>query len=155
MILFLMFAIGVIAGLRAMTAPAVVCWAAKCGQHLGLQGSVLAFLGYKWTAWIWSLAAIAEIINDKLPGTPSRKVPPQFIVRILMGAMSGGAIGISSNNRLLFGIVLGALGAIVGTLGGSAVRTRLARAFGHDLPAALLEDVVAVGGGILIMVLLP
>jgi len=155
MIFVLMFAIGVIAGLRAMTAPAVVCWAAKCGQHLHLEGSFLAFLGYKWTAWIWSFAAVAEIINDKLPGTPSRKVPPQFLVRVLMGALSGGAIGISSNNRFLFGMVLGMFGAIVGTLGGSEVRIRLARAFGHDLPAALLEDAVAVGGGILIVSLLP
>jgi uncharacterized membrane protein len=33
---------------------------------------------------------------------------------------------------------------VAGTLGGAAVRGKLAAAFGRDLPAALLEDVAAI-----------
>ncbi|HWO36187.1 MAG TPA: hypothetical protein VNO32_45940 [Candidatus Acidoferrum sp.] len=33
---------------------------------------------------------------------------------------------------------------VVGTLGGAAIRGRLAEALGKDLPAVLLEDVVAI-----------
>jgi len=82
-------------------------------------------------------------VNDKLPNTPSRKVPPQFIARILTGALSGGAIG-ASNGVLWVGAVIGAIGAVAGTLGGAAVRGALARAFGKDLPAALIEDATAI-----------
>jgi uncharacterized membrane protein len=39
----------------------------------------------------------------------------------------------------------------VGTLGGAAVRGKLAVAFGKDTPAALIEDAVAIVGAILIV----
>ena len=42
--LFLAFGIGVVAGLRSMTAPAVVAWAARLGW-ISLSGSHLAFNG--------------------------------------------------------------------------------------------------------------
>jgi uncharacterized membrane protein len=83
------------------------------------------------------------LINDKLPKTPSRKVPPQFIFRVLSGAFSGAAVG-AARQSLVLGLVAGAVGAVAGTLGGAAVRTKLAEIFGRDLPAALLEDAVAI-----------
>jgi uncharacterized membrane protein len=49
------------------------------------------------------------------------------------------------------GAVAGAIGAVIGTLGGADARGRLAKAFGKDLPAALIEDLVAVGGAALIV----
>jgi uncharacterized membrane protein len=52
---------------------------------------------------------------------------------------------------LLGGLLAGVLGAVAGTFGGYEFRARLARAFGKDLPAALLEDLIAVGGGFLIV----
>jgi uncharacterized membrane protein len=33
---------------------------------------------------------------------------------------------------------------VLGTLGGSALRARLAKAIGRDLPAALIEDAIAI-----------
>ena len=141
--------IGVIAGLRTFTAPAVVSWAARLGW-INLFGTHVAFLGYPYTPWILSACALAEIINDKLPNTPSRKSPPQFIARIVMGAASGGTLGIV-HNSLIAGLLAGGIGAVIGTLGGAAFRGVLARAFGKDLPAALLEDCVAVFGGFLVV----
>ena len=42
----------------------------------------------------------------------------------------------------------GVIGAVLGTLGGYQARRRLVAAVGgKDLPIALLEDVVAIGGG--------
>jgi len=50
--------------------------------------------------------------------------------------------------------VLGALGAVAGTLGGYRARTRLVPALGvPDYVVALAEDVVAVGGAFLIAML--
>jgi uncharacterized membrane protein len=135
--------LGVVSGLRAMTAPAVVSWAAYKGL-LSLTGTPLAFMGYHYTPYIFTLLAIGELINDKLPATPSRKVPPQFIARVVSGGLVGGTVGASAN-ALILGVVAGAVGAVLGTLGGSAVRGKLGAVFGKDLPAALLEDVVAIG----------
>ena len=149
MLLFLACLIGVIAGLRAMTAPAAVSWAAYL-EWFDLSQTPLAFLGYQWTPWIFSALAVVELITDQLPSTPSRKVPLQFGTRIVMGALTGGAIG-AAGGSLVGGVIAGIIGAVVGTYGGAAVRGRLAAAFGKDLPAALIEDVVAVGGALLIV----
>jgi len=149
MIYLLATLIGVVAGLRALMAPTVVSWAAARGG-LDLSAHWFAFLGYRWTPWLLSVAAIGELVNDKLPATPSRKVPPQFGVRILSGALSGAALAASSGNWAL-GAVFGTVGAVIGTLGGARVRGALATAFGRDLPAALTEDAVAIVAAIVIV----
>jgi uncharacterized membrane protein len=152
MVYVLALVIGIIAGLRTMTAPAAVSWAAYLG-YLDLDGSWLAFMGYRFTPWIFSLLALGEFVTDQLPFTPSRKVPVQFGARIVSGALSGATIG-GHGGILLVGLVAGAVGAVIGTLGGAAVRSRLATTFGRDLPAALIEDAVAIGGAILVVGLL-
>jgi uncharacterized membrane protein len=149
-ILVLALLIGVVAGLRTMTAPAAVSWAAYLGR-LDLGESPLAFLGYAWTPYIVTVLAAAELVTDQLPSTPRRKVPVQFGARIIVGAVAGAAVGISGG-QWVGGLVAGAIGAVVGTLGGYELRTRLVAATGgRDLPIALLEDGVAIVGAILIV----
>jgi uncharacterized membrane protein len=140
--------IGVIAGLRAMTAPAAICWAAYLGR-LPLETTPLAFLGYVATPYIVTAAAVGELITDQLPQTPSRKVPMQFGTRLVVGAVCGGAIG-TLTDSLVIGAGIGLIGAAIGTLGGAAVRSGLARAFGSDRPAALIEDAIAIVGALAI-----
>jgi uncharacterized membrane protein len=146
----LAFLIGVVAGLRALTPVAAVSWAARLGR-LHLENTWPAFLGYAATPYIISLLAIFELVNDKLPKTPSRKTPPQFIARIITGALSGGALG-AAGQALIGGLLLGAVGAVAGTLAGSELRARLAKAFGgNDLPAALIEDAIAIIGAVILV----
>lgn len=142
MLLVCAFVVGVVAGLRAMMAPAVVSWFARMGV-LGVGGTPLAFMGYRYTPIVFSLLALGELVNDKLPKTASRKTPPQFIGRLITGGLSGATVG-AAGHSLVAGLVLGMLGAVAGTLGGAAVRGKLAAAFGKDLPSALLEDVTAI-----------
>jgi|NGEPerStandDraft_6_1074524.scaffolds.fasta_scaffold05491_2 uncharacterized membrane protein len=149
MILVLSLLIGVAAGLRAVTAPTAVSWAAYLGW-LPLGGTPLAFLGHVAAPWVLTVLAIGELVGDQLPNTPSRKVPVQFGTRILTGALCGAAIAAPSG-QLLFGLGAGVAGAVLGTLGGAAARARLAQAFGRDLPAALIEDAVAIGGALLVV----
>src|SRR5437868_10096841 len=135
----LAFLIGVVTGLRSMTAPAAVSWAARVGW-LHLENTWLAFLGYAATPYILTLFAIGELIADQLPKTPSRKAPPGFIARIVLGAVSGTALGATAG-ALIGGLLAGVLGAVAGTLGGYELRVRMVRAIGgNDLPIALLED---------------
>jgi uncharacterized membrane protein len=145
--------IGIVAGLRTMTAPAAISWGARTGW-LNLAPTSLAFLGYAFTPWILTLLALVELVTDQLPTTPSRKAPGPFGARILSGALSGAAIG-ASRGSLFTGVIAGILGAVIGTVGGYAFRARLARAFGKDRPAALIEDAIAIGGAFLIVVALP
>jgi uncharacterized membrane protein len=137
------FLIGTASGLRALIGLAVVSWAVHFGL-LPLDHTWLAFLGHAFTPYILTLMAIGELINDKLPKTPSRLIPPQFIARIVMSVLCGLAIGLSGNGMII-GLVAGILGAVAGTFGGAKGRSLLARRFGRDLPAALLEDAVALG----------
>jgi len=143
--------IGIVAGLRTMTAPAAVSWAAYSGW-LNLDKTALAFLSYAWTPWILTLLALFELVADQLPTTPSRKVPMQFGARIVTGALSGAAIA-GASGSLLGGAIAGAVGAVIGTLGGAAGRTQLAATFGHDRPAALIEDAIAIVAAWLIVML--
>ena len=141
--------IGVIAGLRAMTAPAAIAWSAWLGW-LDLSGSWLAFMGSVWAVGIFTILAAVELVTDQLPSTPSRKVPQQFGARILMGALTGAAIGVPSGNWIV-GLIAGIVGAVIGTYGGAAARGKLAASFGKDPPAAFIEDAVAIIGAYLIV----
>jgi uncharacterized membrane protein len=134
--------IGVVAGMRAMTAPAAVSWAAYLGL-VKVAGTPLAFMAAHITPYIFTLAAIGELVNDKLPKTPSRKVPPQFITRLVTGGLAGATLGIGSG-QLVLGIVAGLAGAVIGTYGGSSLRSRLSEITGNTLVAALIEDSIAI-----------
>jgi uncharacterized membrane protein len=144
--------IGIVAGLRAMLAPAAVSWAAHFGW-IALSGTPLAFLDHPWARWILLVLAIGELISDQLPFTPSRKVPLQFGTRIVSGALCGAALTAASG-MLVVGAVAGAIGAVIGTLGGAAFRARMAAAFGKDPPAAIIEDAIAIAAALVIVGLL-
>ncbi len=133
---------GIVAGMRSMLAPCGVSWAAWAGI-LNVGQTPLAFMGYRYTPIIFTVLAIGELIADKLPSTPSRKAAGPFIARIISGALCGATIG-ASRNAIVLMTILGALGAVAGTLVGAAARARLAAAFRRDFPAALTEDLVAI-----------
>jgi uncharacterized membrane protein len=143
-------AIGIMAGLRTMTAPAAVSWGAYLGVF-HLSNTWFAFLGKPWSPWVLSVLALGELITDQLPGTPSRTVPLQFSARVFSGAFAGAAIAVTAGSWII-GALAGASGAVIGTLGGRATRAWLASAFGRDRPAAFIEDAVAIGAACLIVV---
>ncbi len=142
MLYVLALLIGVVAGLRAMTAPAAVAWGAYLGW-LPLAGTWAGFMGHWIAVALFTILALVELVTDQLPSTPSRKVPQQFGARLVSGAFTGAIIG-TAGGALIAGLIAGVIGAAIGTYGGAEVRARLAGAFGRDLPAALIEDVVAI-----------
>ena len=103
------------------------------------------------TVTVLTIFLLMELVTDQLPKTPSRKTAPQFVTRLIMGAFAGAVIGsvVASTPSARMGA--GIIGAVLGTMGGAAVRERLYNANNEkDRPGAFLEDVVAVGGGFLI-----
>jgi uncharacterized membrane protein len=152
LVLILALLIGVVAGLRALTPPAVVAWGALLGW-LPLDGTWAEWVGHPITVAILTVLLVVELITDQLPKTPSRTVPPQFIARLVTGAFAGAVIG-AGWHYTFSSIGAGVIGAVLGTMGGFQARSRLvARNGGRDLPVALTEDVIAVLGGFAIVAL--
>ena len=150
MTLLLAFLIGLFAGFRSLTPPAAVAWAVHLGwlriaRPWALIGSLPAVI-------IVSLLAIAEVIMDKLPTTPSRTAPPGLIARIVTGGLTGACVSLGGGKTALVGAGLGVAGGIVGTFGGYQARARLVKSLRlPDFYIALLEDLIAIGGSLFIV----
>jgi uncharacterized membrane protein len=140
--------IGIFTGMRSLTPIAATAWAA----HLGWIKLVspLAWLSSLWAAILFTLLAIGELIADKLPKTPSRTAPPGLIARVLMGGLSGAAVYMAGHqSSLIFGAIVGIIGALIGTYLGYQLRTRLVKVLGtRDFVVAVLEDLIAIGGSL-------
>ena len=149
--LLLTFGIGFVAGLRSMTAPAIVAWAAHLGW-INLSGTPLAFMGSIWAVAILTLGALGEYVADKLPNTPARTAPVGLGARIVMGLITGACLGLAAGMSLWLGAVVGAIGAIAGTFGGYHARVGLVRGLQvKDIAVAIPEDLVAIGLGLFLV----
>ncbi len=152
LVLLMALLIGVVAGLRSLTAPAVVAWAAFLGW-INLHATWASWVANIITVVIFTVLAVAELITDKLPKTSARTAAPSFAARIIMGGFAGAVIGAAWHWTFT---ALGAavIGVVLGTLGGYHARRLLVAARGGgDLPIALLEDAVAIVGGFAILAL--
>jgi uncharacterized membrane protein len=144
-ILALAFGIGVVAGLRALTAPAAVAWAAHAGS-LHLHDSLLAFMASTWAVVLFSALAIFELVGDLLPATPRRIAPAPLAARIISGGFCGACLCAAANQSLLLGAALGAIGAVVGAFAGYGLRKRLVTSLNvKDIFVAIPEDLIAIG----------
>ena len=147
LVLSLALLIGVVAGLRAFTAPAVLAWAAFL-NWINLSGTWASWMGQLITVAILTVIAVAELVSDKRPTLPSRTSAPQFLVRLASGAFCGAVLGTAWGYRW-GSLGAGLVGAVIGTIGGYEVRTRLVAANGgRDRPIAIGEDLFAVAFGI-------
>lgn len=149
LVIVLALAIGVIAGLRALTAPAVVAWGGFLGW-IDVEGKWSEWIAHPITVTVLTIFLLVELVTDQLPKTPSRKTAPQFATRLIMGGFAGAVIG-SAFFHTFSALGAGIVGAVIGTLAGAEARQRFAAARnGQDRPGAILEDIVAVGGGFLV-----
>ena len=149
--LLLAFGIGVVTGLRSMTAPAVVAWAAHLGW-INLSGSPLAFMVSAWAVGIFTVGALGEFVADKLPTTPARTAAVGLTARLVVGLLAGACLGVAGGASYWLGALIGAIGAIAGAFGGYQARVGLVR--GLHLPDAAIaipEDLVAIGLGLLLV----
>ncbi len=120
-------------------------WAAVL-HWINLNNTWASWVGNLITAIIFSVLAVGELFLDKQPKTPARTAPPSFIGRLISGGFAGAVVGTAWS--FTYGALgAGVVGAVVGTMVGYHARARLSGSLGRDLPAALIEDVVAVGGG--------
>jgi uncharacterized membrane protein len=126
--------IGVVAGLRTFTAPAVL-WLVRHRSPV---------------AYLLGVLALLEFAGDLSPKTPARTGLVGLSARVISGAFCGAAITAAAGHSLFIGALLGALGALVGAYGGLAARLRAIALIG-PIPAALLEDAIAIAGAVAIV----
>ena len=139
------FGIGIVAGLRSLTAPAAVSWAAHLGW-LNLHGSPLAFMGSTAAVAIFSLLAIVEYVGDMLPKTPKRTAAAPLTARIVMGGVAGACVCAAANQPLLVGVALGGMGGLIGAFAGYEIRKRVVNSLKiKDAIIALAEDLITIG----------
>lgn len=150
MALLAAFLIGLLTGLRSLTPTAVTAWGAFAGRlklvsPLSLIGSLPAFITFV-------LLALGELVVDKLPKTPSRTAPPGLVARFLLGGLSGACLAEAGGESALTGAILGAVAGIIGAFVGHFLRIRIVKALGtRDLYVAIVEDLIAIGGSILVV----
>jgi uncharacterized membrane protein len=149
--LILAFGIGVVTGLRSMTAPAMVAWAAHLGW-MNLSSSPLAFMGSRWSVILFTILALGEFVGDLLPATPARTAVLGLTARIVIGSAVGAGVAIAGGIVLWLGAVCGVIGAVAGAFGGYRARASLVREL-HvpDAAIAIPEDVIAIGLGLLLV----
>jgi uncharacterized membrane protein len=151
LVLLLTFGIGIVAGLRSLTAPAVVAWAAYLGW-IKLSASPLAFMGSVWAVGLFTILALVEFVADQLPTTPARTAPVGLGARIVMGLLCGACLGIAGGASPWLGAIVAAIGAVAGTFGGYHARIGLRQTLhAPDIAIAVPEDLIAIGLGLLVV----
>ena len=143
--------IGVVAGLRPMMALALVAWGLK-RRWIRPGRSPYSRIVYTRSLSRMSDCAISELIADKLPFTRSRLHALPLASRIASGAICGAAINGTAKKYPIEGAALGGLGAFAGAIAGYNVRQRFNRGM-PDFAVALLEDALALGGGVIAVAL--
>ena len=140
--------LGALTGLRAFTPIAVLAWMLHL-HHLRILGSPLYFLHTMPAVIILTVLAAAELIADKLPFTPSRLRLPGLVGRVIFGAVCGVVSGQMWGASWQTSLTAGLVGALIGAVAGYEIRKGWVETLHwHDLPVALIEDVVAIGGSI-------
>jgi uncharacterized membrane protein len=136
--------LGLATGLRSMTPMAVLCWFAYF-EYLPVDGTWAAWTGKLTTVVIFTVFALAELVNDKLPRTPNRTARVPLLVRLVLGGLAGAIAATAMVGSAVEGILLGMLGAALGAFGGLMVRRDLVEKFGcADWPVALAEDLLTI-----------
>lgn len=144
-VLLLTISIGIVVGLRTFTGPTAVSWAAHLGW-INLHGTFLGFMGSAITVGILTLLALVEYVTDQLPSTPARTVPMQFGARLVMGGFSGACLYTAYGQTWLMGVLMGMIGAAIGTYGGYHIRKALVSSLKvKDIAIAIPENLVAIG----------
>lgn len=148
MVFLLSFLLGFVDGLRSLTAPAVVCWAAHLGW-LHFAGTKFAFIDHRSTLVVFTVLAMIELVADKLPNTPARTAPVGLIARIVLGGASGLALATGAGISAPLAGVIASIGAVAGAFAGYNIRHAVvSKAHVPDLVVAIAEDAIAIAGGL-------
>ena len=141
--------LGVLAGMRAASAPAITSHILSNHQSGKLSRSPLSFMQSGTTAVITKGFAAIELIGDKLPGTPNRIKSSALIARCLSGALAGASIYKANDYNTFTGALFGSAAAFASTFGSFYLRkSTVRRTKIFDPIIGAIEDALVIGAGI-------
>jgi len=139
------FILGVVAGMRSMMAPAVLALTLWRRPEYVPASAPAQWLALFPVAVVLGIAALGELVADKLPMTPNRIALGPFVARLVTGSITGAALVQVGGINPWAGAACGAVGAIAGTFGMFHARKFAGRVTGISDPyIGAIEDIVAI-----------
>jgi len=138
-------ALGVVTGLRSQLPAAVLAWRQSRHQLPEDIAGTTRILRRRGAVPALALAAIGELVADKLPRTPGRLDTGPFLGRVSLGATAGAGIASALGRSRILGGVMGIAGAAAGSYAGERYRALVAeRTEVPQVVWAVAEDAAAV-----------
>lgn len=146
-------ALGLVAGIRSASAPAVISDFVRERQGRifatpELANSPLRHLASPLTSNALRLFAVGEMVMDKMPFVPKRTNAPSLTARAVSGGLAGAVVGMMYRGSPMVAGLIGALSATGATFGITQLRKQITE--NTAVPDALvggLEDLLVLGTG--------
>jgi uncharacterized membrane protein len=144
--------LGILAGMRTFAAPVVVSHILSNHPAKALSGSPLKFMQSIKVATGLKIAAIGELVGDKLPFTPNRTEAGGVIGRCLSGALAGATIYKANSKNMAIGVLIGSAAAFASTFGCYFLRKTIVKNTHIDDPwIGALEDTIVISSAIVLI----
>lgn len=141
--------LGILAGMRATSAPAITSHILSHHQSKNLSNSPLGFIQSDKVAAVLKVLAIGEFVGDKLPNAADRIIIPSVITRSLSGALSGASIYKSGGKNAYTGALIGTAAAFASTFGSYFLRKVIVKKSHIADPfIGALEDSIVIGAAL-------
>ena len=142
------FGLGLLAGMRATSAPVITSHILSKHPSKQLPKSPLSFMQSGNVALGMKILAAGELVGDKLPKTPNRTCTTGVIGRCLSGSLAGATIYKASGNNALTGALLGSIVALGSTFGSYYLRKlTVDKTQVSDPYIGAIEDALVIGAG--------
>jgi uncharacterized membrane protein len=130
-----------------MTMTSAVLLGAATGGRSMLGLATVAWTGpdNPWVRRLAVLAAVGELVADKLPHVPSRTSPPVLAERIVVAAVAAGVLARRTGRPLTADAVVAATAAVASSVAGVRWRAYAQQRGRSGIGAAVVEDVVCIG----------
>jgi len=136
--------LGAATGLRSLTPMAALCWFSYLG-YLPLDGTWAQWTQHRWLAIVFTVLAVAENAADKSSWIPDRTSPASLLARLVLGGLAGAICATALEGPGVEGVLLGVVGAALGTFCGFMIRRDLVQKLEvGDWPVAFGEDLFAI-----------
>lgn len=140
--------LGVLAGMRTMSAPAALATYLRRQAPESLEGSRLQLLASPAALWATRLLAAGELVGDKMPGIGARTEAAPLVARALSGGLAGYTLSAAHGSSKGRGAIFGAAAAVASAFAAYHARRALVESVGLPDPAvAVAEDALVIAAG--------
>jgi uncharacterized membrane protein len=142
-------ALGLIAGIRSASAGVIASHISRQAKSNEADNKFVKFMHSDGFNTTLKIAAVGELIADKLPFASARTMPAGLAARIISGGLSSAAVSKTNKSNILLYALLGSAVAIATTYAFYHLRRSAGNKTGIADPLiALMEDAIVAGVGL-------